>query len=918
MDIVTDIMYQLLRPLLILVLETTGVCALMSVIVWGVIRILRSLSPQQRNIKRNAPNAIKFLNEFNSCNRSFIDYARVQAWDDLYRKTFDSLNCVKRKLLEEDVLRALDIFSNLSARVNDANERFIAEESASLNEFFGRLDKGQREACIADEVATLVVAGAGSGKTSTIQKKVEYLVKSNMAKQDEILLLSFTNKAADEMTDRLAAVLPDMKISATTFHKFGLGVVKKYRGGSYDIADPRLCEETILHALSPESMTDDECRGLLKFFSYCYNTEPNESKDIQTFGDYIRETKTADFRTLRELVADYTSCNKTSYAGEIVKSFEELEIANWLFLNGINYEYERKYDGPIEDNGTHRVYKPDFYLPDYKIWIEHFGVDKEGNPPSFFRPADRQSYIEGMAWKRELHKKNGTTLVESYSWWHKEGVLTDLLWERLQFHGVKRKGIDPKPVWMKLVQNDTSHLVREFAKLVAAFISLAKSNRIKPEGLDALLSKMNESGLSRVRARAFFAQVSPLYRKYEEILKRENALDFHDMINEAADIIASNSSVLPKYKYVIVDEFQDISNSRKDLLRATIASTGAKIFAVGDDWQSIYRFAGSDISIFTHFADNFGYTRIIKLENTYRNSKELLAIAGPFVMKNASQIKKNLISAVSVQDPILCLPITRNGEKVALDVFDKIAKETPGKPKSILVLARHNKDLTQVMGLDGFSVGIDAEHLIWKAHPEIKISCMTVHKAKGLEADYTILLNFKDDILGFPNKVSDDPVLSLLLAEAENVAYAEERRVFYVAITRAKIRTYILTPIASPSVFLEDLPIEVKGAMDVGLGNAVACPKCVRGHLIIRKSKQNTNEKFYGCSNFPRCDYTLPLQEIPITNKTPRCSCGGFIVPLLNPKNNQMFLGCTEYGRLPTYPHDSHPMPESSTHHPEW
>lgn len=185
---------------------------------------------------------------------------------------------------------------------------------------------------------------------------------------------------------------------------------------------------------------------------------------------------------------------------------------------------------------------------------------------------------------------------------------------------------------------------------------------------------------------------------------------------------------------------------------------------------------------------------------------------------------------------------------------------------------------------------------------------MTVHKAKGIEADYVILLNFCDDLLGFPNKIGDDPILSLLLARKEDVPFAEERRVFYVALTRTRTRVYILMPENGYSIFFDDLPKEIKECGANNLSNLALCPKCKTGRLILRKSKINDGEEFYGCANYPRCDYALPIQRVPITAATPRCSCGGFLVPVHNPKNGQDFLGCTEYNRLTSCHHIRRPI----------
>ena len=853
--------------------------------------------------------AHEFLDEVKAAQKAFIDNAQVTAWKDRYSPAFVILEKCSALTLDADVRFAMGIFADLRGNVDQWNHAFIVSEALRCDSLFGRIDSFQREACVSDEMSTLVIAGAGSGKTTTIQKKVEYLVGVQGVSPNDILLLSFTNKAADEMTARLAESMPNTGMVASTFHKFGLNIVKSHLEGAYDVCRPNFCEEVVLHALSPGEMTDAECRGALRFFASCANAEPDNLDKFDSLGDYIDATRSADFRTLRGMMNDGKD-EKTTFSGECVKSFEELEIANWLFLNGIKYEYERKYNGSVPDDETYkrRTYKPDFYLLDYNIWIEHFGVDENGRPPKFFSAAESRAYIDGMKWKRDVHATNGTVLVESYSWWHRKGLLTRNLWKALQRHGVVRHGVNPRLVWSKLVASKKSAAVREFAKLVSSFISLAKSRRIGPDDIGVVLEKMSGDGHCRVRAESFLEVVRPLYRRYVQALKAENSVDFHDMINMAADYVREQSESIHPYKYVIIDEFQDVSASRAELIHAVVLSTGAKLFCVGDDWQSIYRFAGSDISLFTEFPKHFGFTRIVKLENTYRNSQELMSVAGQFIMGNPCQIKKNLKSSFHVERPVSC--ITYNAKQGITEALHQalleIAVETGGKKATVMLLGRHNQEAEWPIGVDGIIDNGKKERYIWPSHPELELFFLTVHKAKGLEADYVVILNFHDDLLGFPNKIADDPLLELLLSKRECVPFAEERRVFYVALTRARNRVFIMVPDVGPSAFLGDLPAEVQPKYCNGNLDAATCPKCKKGFLRLRKG----HSEFYGCTNYPRCDYMLPLQKIPITFMTMRCHCGGFLVPCLNPRNGQYFLGCTEYSRLRYIEHKQMPMPE--------
>lgn len=290
------------------------------------------LIPKGKVFKDLCKSIHAFECEFAAAKSSYIDRGVVDNLVSKYAYVFKALDDYDKHRIDERIMSLARVYHSIISESDLANRRFIKAESLKYDQLFGCLDERQREACVADELATLVIAGAGSGKTKTIQKKVEYLIRAKDVDPKDILLLAFTNKAADEMTSRLQESLPRCDIVASTFHKFGLNVVKTKKGDGYDIADQKLCNDTVIRALSPECMTDEECRGALKFFAFYLNSEPDDEQEFENLGEYIDSTSNANFRTIRGSVS-----SKISFAGESVKSFEELEIANWLYLNGIEY-----------------------------------------------------------------------------------------------------------------------------------------------------------------------------------------------------------------------------------------------------------------------------------------------------------------------------------------------------------------------------------------------------------------------------------------------------------------------------------------------------------------------------------------------------------------------------------------------------
>lgn len=782
--------------------------------------------------------------------------------------------------------------------VEKHNSEFVEAESNRLSGFFSTLakyplDVQQKRCCIVDEDANLVIAGAGSGKTSVIMAKVAYLLKVRGVPPERILLISFTNKAAKEMSERIADCLGLPLVFASTFHKFGLGIIRRFSPGRYDVADDAFLKRTIHKAMTGnDDFTPELYESAVDFFAYHLDSDVGLGGRYATFADKIEHDRQSDLRTLKSIVSS-TGANIT-LGGEKVKSAEEVLIANFLFLNGVEYEYEKKYDKPYPDDGQHRVYHPDFYLPKYEIYLEHYGIDEHGRPPQFFSAAERMKYKVSMEWKRRLHAEAGNKYIETYSWWCQKGVLFDNLKRELSGLGVAFNPLDRREV-LRLLCEKSGNQLDEVEKLLATFITLFKANGYPLSMFDEMSRTEASSEISMQRQVSFLRLAKSIFLRYTEELEKGGLFDFSDMINKSARIVDGLPKNTLTYSHVIVDEYQDVSTSQKNLLKAVIGNTGAHLFCVGDDWQSIYRFAGSDMSLFTHFENHFGHTAKMWIENTYRNSQELIDITGRFVMMNRGQLPKKLRSERHCVSPIETIPY--NGDKGKSDALREAARriyrESQGEETTVLLLGRTKYDDKVVLDSPLFvSAGRD-RYRIHQA-PNLMFEFMTVHKSKGLEGDYVILLNAEAGNLGFPNKIADDPVLQLVMGAPEEFEFAEERRLFYVALTRTRNKTYILVPDVMHSNFIDDLyriGVEDKNLRRCeAAAHLVSCPKCAKGHLVRRKGLHGS---FSGCSNYPQCDYTVNFLVAP---DTPRCpSCGAFLVKRYMKSTSVPFYGCTNY-----------------------
>lgn len=285
---------------------------------------------------------------------------------------------------------------------------------------------------------------------------------------------------------------------------------------------------------------------------------------------------------------------------------------------------------------------------------------------------------------------------------------------------------------------------------------------------------------------------------YEEYLSNNNEIDFDDMIIKAREHV-NKYGISNKYKYVIIDEYQDTSYIRFLLVKSILDKTGAHLMVVGDDFQSIYRFTGCDVSLFLDFNKYFNDAKAMKIENTYRNSEELINVAGSFVMRNKRQIKKRLKSNKHIIKPIEII-YYKDIKRAFISLVEKIYFDNR---KPIMILGRNNNDINMVLSE---KVKLHNNGKInYLGNEDIEMYYLTSHKSKGLEEENVIILNLEDKLLGFPNKIIDDKVLRFVSFQSDKYPYSEERRLFYVALTRTKNKVYLLVPKKNPSIFIREL-----------------------------------------------------------------------------------------------------------------
>lgn len=723
----------------------------------------------------------------------------------------------------------IEIYEQLPSKLQAHNNQLASQKAADVAKLIlpveGKMLDEQQLRCITKEVHNhLVLAGAGTGKTTTIIGYVKYLLKKKICIPDDILVLSFTNASAAEMSERLNKEI-GRPIHAQTFHKLGLDIIASVQGKM-----PKIYSSDIRQFVRKQlDMLIQDLGYLRKLCVYLtYNGVEQKSEfDFETEEEYRSYLKYNPPITLKK---------------ETVKSYGELDIANFLTQNGITYVYEQEY--PIDTRTSEfGQYYPDFYLPNFDVYIEYFGINRQGEVPAYFSGKNgmsvAQAYQEGIKWKRELHRKNGTRMIEVYAYEKFEEQLLPKLEERLKKAGVVFTPMSPKDMWSEISGTENQKLDR-VAELFGTVITLTKSNNCS---LDEVRSR-NHSLRNFPSIDAVIDLIEPIYNNYQTMLQARNEIDFNDMINLASDYV-QRGQFIHSYNYVIVDEYQDISQARYRLLAEMRQQKDFHLFCVGDDWQSIYRFSGSDIGFILHFEKYWGASEISRIETTYRFPQSLISVSSSFIMKNPEQKRKRLKSAVA-DHGFSMEKITGYTDAYSVEFLAERLKELP-KGSSVLFLGRYRFDIKILDGQRQFSyqysTALGRTEVTFIRRPDLQISFMTIHSSKGLQADYVFLLNNKAHGMGFPSQIADAPILQLLLDNCDHYPFAEERRLFYVAITRAKKKVWLVTLKGDESVFIKEVD-EVHG--DDMRKEQYTCPLC--GGRLVRRSGPYGD--FFGCSNY--------------------------------------------------------------------
>jgi len=713
---------------------------------------------------------------------------------DEYHAVFRELTKLRTFLKKEEFSQAEELYSLMNEKkevIKNYNKNFIRKRLKTHKSFFDgkddslerSLDKQQRLAIVKDDKHNLVIAGAGSGKTAVIAARIAYLLRrKDRIEPKRILALAFNRKAAKEVHKRLKSDYNIDSVKVRTFHSFGLSIINENLTERPRVLDESESERRIRNIFLKRIKNKRLRNLLLEYFSRYLDEELDE----------------ASFSEKEEYYYYMRNKQYTTLSAERVKSVSERDIANFLFKNNIKFVYEAV--ARWADKGdSYGPYMPDFYLPDYDIYIEHWGVDEKGNIPPWFEMSKKR-YHEKIKWAREQFSKHEKVLIETFEYQTRGGQLETVLKDKLIDHSVSMKELS----YEELVERvyGFKETCKRVSEMFSTFIKLAKSNHISPDKLRSRISKLPDT-----KKKVFAKMGLSIYKAYQNSLKKNKEIDFEDMINIAITLAKEKREKYKnRYDHVLVDEFQDVSNQRFELIKTLVSDdNNTKLFCVGDDWQSIYAFAGSEVRFFIEFEDHFSYPEKTFLEWNYRCSKTIVAASNQLISNNKERVDK-IVKAFSDNERaiILC-------EFQLYLKWQEYKKEQYEHAFCIInELVNNSVPIEDIMVISRFKF----EDTIFD---NLQIKCTnngygsvrfnTAHSCKGQEAKYVIILDVTSGTYGFPSEIVDSSVFDIVKSESamtENKLDAE-RRLFYVALTRSKEGVYIYTQKSRESVFLNEI-----------------------------------------------------------------------------------------------------------------
>lgn len=696
------------------------------------------------------------------------------------------------------------------------------------------LNDQQKKAVVSEEKRLLVLAGAGSGKTKTLLQKLVYLIEEKNVSPSSILAITFTKNATNEMIDRLIIsadntgiyqnILTDKFKSKTdkdkerynyqkktkwidsltirTFHGFCYNVLRNHGVNEFDNkfkiigeikADEKREDDDFAKYTAPETTFEvfhkiliEECdstefllqlkRYILDYIIDKIHLDKNQGKFPTKDGKYF-----------------------TALDGTKVRSKSEQFIADWLYRHSIKYEYEPLLN--VKDFPFH----PDFYIPEANLYLEH---------------VSEKSYSTKD--KEEQFKKGNLLLVKTYESMTKDSALFNHTLDKVIKNRLPANYHINAALTYKEEFNGYHEDVKKFLTQVIRITNMIK---VENSNTETVLNNAKQDQHERVRS--FYELAIPIVEKYVTYCTDKSYLDFNDLISRTASLFKNHPDIATKYRhkyqYILVDEFQDVNNLQVELIKLMLTEN-TQLFCVGDDWQSIYGFRGSNVSYIIDFENHFTNAQVIKLNLNYRSTQHIVGASNEVIKHNKFKVDKDIHSSKQSEHKIVVFAGNNVEENIqfAIEEVRKFLHE--GLPSDdILFLYRRSK-----MFSNAFNQEKSYYHRL--KDEGLKVQGKTIHAAKGLEAKVVFIIGLTEGDGGFPDIWLEDRIFQTIKKANHDLLLEEERRLFYVAMTRAKEKLFLLTEKGNESSFLKEIPEIFTVRTSIPLKSLVekisTCKKC--------------------------------------------------------------------------------------------
>ena len=686
------------------------------------------------------------------------------------------------------------------------------------------LNDKQREAVVSEDKRLLVLAGAGSGKTKTLLQKLIYLIEEKGVSPSSILAITFTKNATNEMIDRLVIsadqtgeyekLLFDKRLSKAekekerflqqkkykwidgltvrTFHSFCYSILRNYGVNEFDnkfriIGDEKKDEEDelskhvapetvfeVVHKLLIEQCEDTEFLLQLKRYILDYIIDKIHLK--KTDGNYL--PKDGKYFTTLD--------------GTKVRSKSEQFIADWFYRHSIKYEYEPLLN--VKDFAFH----PDFYIPEANLYIEHVSEKS-------FSTKD----------KEEQFQKGHLLLVKTFEAMTKDSALFNHTLDKIVKNRLPANYHATVALTYKEEFNGYHEDVKDFVAQIMRITDM-----IKVENIDFDLVLENARKDQHERVRNFYELAIPIVKKYVGYCTNKSYLDFNDLISRSTSLFQNHEDIANKYKskyqYILVDEFQDVNNLQVDLIKLLLTDQ-TQLFCVGDDWQSIYGFRGSNVSYIVDFENHFPNSRVVKLNLNYRSTQNIVGASNEVIKHNKFKVEKDIQASKKSEHKIVVYSGSNQDENIQF-CFDKV--------KELLADGLTNDDILFLYRRSKMY----SPYFFRFKNEGVRVQSKTIHAAKGLEAKVVFIIGLTEGNGGFPDIWLEDRIFQVIKKANHDLLMEEERRLFYVAITRAKDKLFLITEKGNESSFLKEIPetftvktsIQIKSVVE----KVITCNKC--------------------------------------------------------------------------------------------